>query len=92
MSGGQRNVQAELLAILRGNAHTFMTTADLELWVYGCDSYDEPRAGFRIRQAIWRLRLSGHQIRTRPATWEPPRLRVALAYQLVVEHAKESAA
>jgi hypothetical protein len=76
--------RAEVLAILRGNAQTWMTVTDLAIWIYGCDGFDDWRACYAVRQHIWRLRLAGHQIRTRQAPWELA-AQGALAYQLVSE-------
>lgn len=85
----QRNVRSELLAILRDNAHTWLTTTDLSIQLYGADGWDDWRVLLYVRQKIWYLRRAGHQIRTRTATWERTRRGAALAYQLIDERVQE---
>jgi hypothetical protein len=54
--------------ILEANTHTWMTTSDISIWLYGDDDKQSMNA---TRMALANLRLrSGYVTETRTATWD----------------------
>ncbi len=75
-----------ILAVLRANAHTWLTTSDLAIWLYGDDGSADCRA---VQQLFYWLRRAGYAIASRRAAWEwaqgPSR-----AYRLISEPATKA--